>query len=186
MACHDAHIALSRDKNDNTNTYEIVIGSWLNRQSVIRGCKQCHHMHTAANQNYPLDCSQYRPFWVSWTDNVIKVGTGHDVSINRFLFWNVTSSPHAVNYLAVATGFGSTGTWKFEISTNALRDDMFQTLMNGNFIIDILSNFSQGFDEFSIVLFFLTRFLYTWPVLVRGFRFSTRTAMDVASGPDDV
>ena len=186
MACHDAHIALSRDKNDSANTYEIVIGGWGNTQSLIRNCIQCNHMDTAANQNYPLDCSQYRPFWVSWTDNVIKVGTGHDVSINRFLFWNVTSSPHAVNYLAVATGFGSTGTWKFEISTNALRDDMFQTLMNGNFIIDILSNFSQGFDEFSIVLFFLTRFLYTWPVLVRGFRFSTRTAMDVASGPDDV
>lgn len=125
MACHDAHIALSRDKNVNANTYEIVIGSWLNRQSVIRGCKQCHHMDTAANQNYPLDCSQYRPFWVSWTDNVIKVGAGHDVSLNRFLFWNVTS-PHDGNYVAVAAGFGSTGTWKFEISKNTLRDDMFK------------------------------------------------------------
>ena len=103
-------------------------------------------MDTAANQNYPLDCSQYRSFWVSWTDNVIKVGAGHGVSLNRFLFWNVTS-PHDGNYVAVATG-----TWKFEISKNTLR--YVQTFMNGNFIIDILSNYSHGFDEFSIVLFF--------------------------------
>lgn len=116
MACNDAHIALSRDKIDTANTYEIVIGGWSDSQSVIRDCKQCAHMDTAAHQNHPVDCSQYRSFWVSWTNNIIKVGKGHDVGKNRFLIWNDTS-PHDVNYVAVATGFGATGIWKFERSS---------------------------------------------------------------------
>ncbi|XP_061194496.1 macrophage mannose receptor 1-like [Saccostrea echinata] len=116
MACNDAHIALSRDKNDNAYTYEIVIGGWSDSQSVIRDCKQCAHMDTAAHQNHPVNCTQYLPFWISWTNNVIKVGKGHDIGKNRFLIWNDTA-PHDVNFVAVATGFGATGKWKFERGT---------------------------------------------------------------------
>lgn len=112
MACNDAHIALSRDKNDNAFTYEIVIGGWADSQSVIRDCKQCAHMDTAAHQDHPVSCTAFRSFWISWTNNIIKVGTGHDIGKNRFLIWNDTS-PHDVNYVAVSTGFGSSGQWKF-------------------------------------------------------------------------
>lgn len=112
MACNDAHIALSKDKGvDSRDTYEIVIGGWGDHQSVIRDCKQCAHMDTNVQQQHPIDCQNYSSFWVSWTNNVIKVGKGNDVGKQTFLTWNDTA-PHDVNYVAFSTGFGATGKWK--------------------------------------------------------------------------
>ena len=143
MACNDAHIALSLDKNDKANTYEIVIGGWGNSQSVIRDCKQCAHMDTARNR--PVDCTHYRPFWVSWRDNIIKVGTGHDVGKNRFLIWK-DNSPHGVNYVAVATGFGATGKWKFEKGNRLLRDYLLKPFVKTNLIKPKNDNKVFGLD----------------------------------------
>lgn len=114
-ACHDAHIALSQDKGvDSRNTYEIVIGGWSDQQSVIRDCKQCAHMDTQNRIPHPLSCSQYRPFWVSWANNIIRVGHGNIVGKSQFMMWNDTA-PHEVNYVAVATGFGSSGEWDITV-----------------------------------------------------------------------
>lgn len=74
-------------------------------------CKQCAHMDTERHQVHPVDCNKYLPFWISWTNNVIKVGKGIDVGKQTFLTWNDTA-PHAVNYVAFATGWGATGKWK--------------------------------------------------------------------------
>lgn len=74
-------------------------------------CKQCAHMDTNVQTNHPIDCSKYTPFWVSWTNNVIKVGKGNDVGKQQFMSWNDTA-PHDVNYVAFSTGFGASGKWK--------------------------------------------------------------------------
>ncbi|XP_045191095.1 uncharacterized protein LOC123547911 [Mercenaria mercenaria] len=112
-ACNDAHIALSKTKGlDSSDTYEIVIGGWSDSESVIRDCKQCAHMDEVHHKSHPLSCSQPHPFWVSWDNNYIRVGKGNTVGEQQFMVWNDTD-PHPVNYVAVSTGFGSTGDWTF-------------------------------------------------------------------------
>lgn len=115
MACNDAHIALSQSKGvDTNNTYEIVIGGWSDQRSVIRDCKQCAHMDTTYNMAHPIDCNKYLPFWISWANNIIRVGTGSIVGKSQFMMWNDTA-PHDVNYVAVATAWGSPGHWQFNV-----------------------------------------------------------------------
>lgn len=112
MACNDAHIALSKNNGvDSSDTYEIVIGGWGDHQSVIRDCKQCAHMDTDIQQDHPISCTEYKSFWISWANNIIKVGKGNVVGMETFLTWN-DQNPHPVNYVAFATGWGSTGKWK--------------------------------------------------------------------------
>ena len=57
-----------------------------------------------------LSGSAYKPFWCSWTDGQIKLGTGSIVGLNTFLS---ASSAQPVNYVGVATAFGSDGVWAF-------------------------------------------------------------------------
>lgn len=112
-ACNDAHIALSSVKGDDSkDTYEIVIGGWWDSQSVIRDCKQCAHMAEVRHPSHPVSCTEARPFWISWSNNYIRVGTGNSVGLQQFMSWD-DPSPHPVNYIAVSTGFGSTGDWTF-------------------------------------------------------------------------
>ncbi|KAL4231839.1 hypothetical protein ACF0H5_009415 [Mactra antiquata] len=116
QACNDAHIALSANKGlDTTDTYEIVIGGWTDSQSVIRDCKQCQHKDEVHHQSHPLDCNQAHQFWISWTNNYIRVGLGNIIGEQQFMAWNDTD-PHPVNYIAIATGFGASGAWSFNIN----------------------------------------------------------------------
>lgn len=115
MVCNDVYIVLLCDKIDIVNMYEIVIGGWLDFQLVIWDCKQCVYMDIVVYQNYFVDCFQYCFFWVSWINNIIKVGKGYDVGKNRFLIWNDIFF-YDVNYVVVVIGFGVIGKWKFERS----------------------------------------------------------------------
>ena len=76
-----------------------------------KDCKQCAHMDTNIQQDHPVSCTEYKPFWISWANNIIKVGKGSVVGMETFLTWN-DQNPHPVNYVAFATGWGSTGKWK--------------------------------------------------------------------------
>lgn len=116
MNCNDAHVALSQTKGDDAhNTYEIVLGGWGNTQSVIRDCKQCHNFATAHTNHFD-SCQTYRTFWISWANGVIKVGRESLVGHNMFMSWR-DPTPHPVNYIAFATGWGAVGKWKFEIGS---------------------------------------------------------------------
>lgn len=113
-ACNDAHIALSQDKGvDSRNTYEVVIGGWSGRRSVIRDCKQCAYK-ARSNKRQTVNCKTYLPFWIGWENGIIRVGTGNVVGNGQFMMWN-DAGPHDVNYVAVSTGFGSNGDWKFNV-----------------------------------------------------------------------
>lgn len=112
-ACHDAHAALSQNKGvDSILTYEIAIGGWGNKKSAIRKKKQGDNLSIIDHS--PVDCNNYKEFWISWINGVISVGYGLTVGINRFLFLN-DRNPHPVNYVAFSTGWGSSGKWKFPI-----------------------------------------------------------------------
>jgi hypothetical protein len=64
-------------------------------------------MDTNIQQDHPVSCTEYKSFWISWANNIIKVGKGNVVGMETFLTWN-DQNPHPVNYVAFATGWGST------------------------------------------------------------------------------
>ena len=110
-AGNDAHIALSLDKNNwDTHTYEIVIGGWKNSRSVIRRCDQCLPKSNFVHS--PLNASEFKPFWISWTNGDIRVGTGTELFAKEFLRWR-DNDPEEIRHIGVSTGWGSNGTWVF-------------------------------------------------------------------------
>ena len=61
--------------------------------------------------NEPLDCADYREFWVSWAKGVIEVGSGLIVEDNTFLHYTHLS-PYEVNYIGISTYRGTKGYWE--------------------------------------------------------------------------
>ena len=69
----------------------------------------------ARQQDHPLSCSESRPFWLSWQDGYIRLGTGLTVGEGQMLAWQ-DRGPHPVEFLGISTGWGATGVWSFPIS----------------------------------------------------------------------
>lgn len=108
-AHHDAHVALMSRDNTEDPLYEIVIGGWRNTKSCIRLGKQ---QQCKATYSGPVvNNDTYTQFWVSWVNGVISLG--RSVTVNQCVLMEYThTTPYPVNFLAVMTGFGSTGKWK--------------------------------------------------------------------------
>ena len=107
-ASNDVHITLA-DAKGNDDTIEVVIGGWSDSKSVLRFAHQGSDQDSESGSW--LSDSAYRPFWISWNNNgLISVGTGTNIGLNTFL--SKTSS-QAINYVGVATAFGSDGDWAF-------------------------------------------------------------------------
>jgi hypothetical protein len=117
-ARNDAHVALSLDKTHGGEKYEIVIGGWGNKQSVIRNANQGSNLVTSGGA--VLDASQHKKFRISWDQSTIKV----DREVNgKWLDYMVLKGrdkpPHDkynwdFKYMMVSTGWGSTGDWEIE------------------------------------------------------------------------
>lgn len=109
-AKHDAHVALMSTNDTTDSLYEIVIGGWGNNKTCIRlGMQQsCKESHIGP----VLNGDTYIPFWVSWVNGTISLGQSDIVNKNLWMEFS-HSTPFPVNFLAVMTGFGSTGNWKF-------------------------------------------------------------------------
>ena len=111
QANNDAHVLLQSRKNDEVNgVYEIVIGGWRNSKSVIRDRKQ--GTNYALTHNMGLNSTSLRPFWVSFQNGWVKVGTGTEVGENQFMSWE-DPTPAKIKFISVSTGFGSSGRWEF-------------------------------------------------------------------------
>ena len=89
----------------------IYLGGWNNSNSAIRTIKQ-QLPGVAQVWSEPLDCNVSKPFWISWANGEIQVGSGRIVGSDMFMSY-VSNSAAVVNYIAVATGFGSSGIWRF-------------------------------------------------------------------------
>ena len=60
----------------------------------------------------PLNCLTSRVFWVSWFHSLIHVGTGSKIGLDEFMsVANVNNTQ--IHFIAISTGFGSTGEWTF-------------------------------------------------------------------------
>lgn len=109
-AQHDAHVALMSTDNTAGLLYEIVIGGWGNTKSCIRLAKQQECKNTYLGP--VVNSYTYTHFWVSWANGVISLGRSETVNQTKLIEFTHTN-PYPVNFLAVMTGFGSTGNWKF-------------------------------------------------------------------------
>ena len=56
-------------------------------------------------------------FWISWNDNLLKVGKGEIVGESEFMKISTSSYNYQINYALVSTGWGSEGNWKLLSST---------------------------------------------------------------------
>ncbi|XP_046373288.2 uncharacterized protein LOC124146849 [Haliotis rufescens] len=118
-ACGDAHVALQTlYQNSDTQMYEIVLGGWSNSKSVFRRCAQCDSL--VEYSGAVVSCSQYKQFWTSWGDGTVKAGRGGTVGQDEILSYT-DPNPHAINYFAAATGFGSSGEWIFDLCESSLQ-----------------------------------------------------------------
>ncbi|XP_046325976.2 uncharacterized protein LOC124110679 [Haliotis rufescens] len=112
QASNDGHVALlTYDGETGQNMYEIVLGGFSNTRSIIRNSRQ--GTNRVETFHSPLSSTEFRDFWISWEGGVISVGTGTTVGAGQFMTWT-DPAPYDVNYLAVTTGFGSSGSWQFD------------------------------------------------------------------------
>nr|KAG5691153.1 hypothetical protein BaRGS_032149 [Batillaria attramentaria] len=114
--CTDAHVLLTTHAQGHpdleSNLYEIVIGGWRNGKSVIRTSKQ-QFPSRAEVRHIPLHCDEYRKFYVSWADGIVKVGAvlSRGSRQDPFMVYE-DPDPILVKY-AYVSGFGKPAEWRF-------------------------------------------------------------------------
>lgn len=107
--CKDGHIGLSKTEMDSKNkiaTYEIIVGGSNNTWTYIR---QKNDYKTGGSAI--IACNSFLPFWVSWENNMIKVGRGHKLDKDQVLSWTDPNTALDIKYVGV-------GTYGFHIDYN--------------------------------------------------------------------
>lgn len=108
---NDAHIALLSSEDIASPMIEVFIGGWSNQKSAIR--LNASRPDKAEESTPDVVCNEeFRRFWISFKNNVIKVGKEGDPY--PFLCWENTEDPFKVTHFAFSTGWGSSGTWIFD------------------------------------------------------------------------
>lgn len=111
-ACSDVHLALSRVPGVTTSqSYEVVIGGWNGNMSLIRDGIDGQSLIERVWTVGILNCSEFRPFWVSWTNSNITVGTGRNVTSGMFMSAQ-TSNPWRIGAVSISTGYGYDGRYR--------------------------------------------------------------------------
>ncbi|XP_071176438.1 C3 and PZP-like alpha-2-macroglobulin domain-containing protein 8 [Mytilus edulis] len=104
----DVHFALISGNTEYEQLYEIVIGGWTNKQSVIRTVKQGKPV--SLKKGTFLDERKFKAFWISWNDTTINVGHGLEVASGKiFLEWTNPNGLRPILNAGFYTAFGSTG-----------------------------------------------------------------------------
>ncbi|XP_067665742.1 uncharacterized protein [Haliotis asinina] len=81
----------------------IGIGIFSNNGIMIKPCFTCTEKYGASSAY--LDCTTFKPFWITWTGLTVKIGRGHDVGMQEILSTTSTKS-YKVNFL-VLNGFAN-------------------------------------------------------------------------------
>ena len=85
-----------------TSFYEIVIGGWLNKRSVLRKHGQGAHFADVSRPEF-LSNTTFRFFWVSWEKSIISLGFGKQVGQQQIFSYDDRTSPLKVNYVGLAS-----------------------------------------------------------------------------------
>ncbi|XP_038069219.1 uncharacterized protein LOC119738404 [Patiria miniata] len=106
-ATNDAYLAFSAEPRDLPNMYEIVLGGWQNKYSVLRRCKQCRVLAWATTNDI-LPNKNAQSFWVRFDEGVVAVGL---TGFPSFLQYH-DPDPLPVRYVGFATRLGSAGNFR--------------------------------------------------------------------------
>lgn len=99
--CRDAHIGLSKTEMDSINkrpTYEIVIGGSNNTLTYIRQNNLSKTLGAGV-----IICNKYLPFWVTWDNDVISFGLGHELYRSTSFSWSDPNSPLDIKFVGIGT-----------------------------------------------------------------------------------
>ena len=100
-ANNDVHVTLAGEKSS-ANAIEIVLGGWKNTRSQIR----CRHQGqaVASLNGQVLNTTQKNHFWVTWADEVVRVGKGDVVGQEELMRGECPEDRRIVNFVGVSTG----------------------------------------------------------------------------------
>lgn len=111
LATNDAHITIGANAVAGDSVWEIVLGGWGNGKSVIRSSRAGKEVASVNGKFH--DGKNAKPFWISWSDEFIRVGTGNSAGFNEFMKAPKTSNPNMqIQFMHFSTGWGSNGVWK--------------------------------------------------------------------------
>ena len=108
-AKNDAHVGFFTNKKSDKELYEIVIGGWGNKQSVIRREGQGKNLVTKATANI-LSANEDRTFWADANNGVVRLGEGPIIGKKIVMSWTDKKPLNSI-YVGFMTGWGSTGNW---------------------------------------------------------------------------
>ena len=111
IARHDVHVTLSSDKAS-TDNIEISIGESGDTISVLRSAHGQRIEDALDVSRVPGRLHDYawKPFWITWENDYIKVGEGRQIGRNTFLRGHSTQD---IYYFGMSTGNGAFGNWAF-------------------------------------------------------------------------
>ncbi|XP_017886266.1 uncharacterized protein LOC108628686 isoform X2 [Ceratina calcarata] len=107
----NAHVALSSKKGESSPMYEIILGGWENKASVIRYDRKQPDKVRVDTPNL-LSENETRKFAICWLDGHITVRAG-GLNGSTIMDWQ-DPKPIGVSYVGVRTGWGATGKWKLQ------------------------------------------------------------------------
>ena len=90
--------------------YEIVLSGWGGTQSVIREAAQGEN-HAVTDTTGYLNPNDFRQFWASAANGLIRLGADNIPGFNVFMQWQDPNEILDVQLAAVATGWGNEGDW---------------------------------------------------------------------------
>ena len=109
-ACKDIHVLLASDLQETAVAYEVVIGGYNNERVDIRRGAQ----GPVLAETWAIDicnCNEYLPFWISWENKTIEVGTG---KLRQHILLSVSDleEGHEVKAVSLSTYHDSQGEYQ--------------------------------------------------------------------------
>ncbi|XP_067669493.1 serine-rich adhesin for platelets-like [Haliotis asinina] len=108
-SCGNVHFKLATADSVTSQSYLVYLGEDGNTMSTIRKCQTCANMTVTWHQ--PLKCSEFTPFWASWSGGNIKIGAGYIPGVKPFL--EVSDSEYPINYFLTGQTEASSAEWIF-------------------------------------------------------------------------
>ena len=115
-AHNDAHVGFftSQAAGDSAShmgpQYEIVLCGWGGTQTVIREAAQGDN-HAVTDTTGYIDPDDFRQFWASAANGLIRLGAGNIIGFNVIASWQDPNEVLNARLAAVATGWGNEGDW---------------------------------------------------------------------------
>ena len=105
----DVHMGFFTKDKSKYDMYEIVIGGWGNKKSVIRRRNQGSNLVTQQTDNI-VSSTEDRSFWADANNGYVRLGRGSTIGMNIVLSW-IDPNPLIPTYVGFMTGWGATGEW---------------------------------------------------------------------------